>query len=50
MFVRVYAPDGVFRALTPKYPRPGSREASVGAGAFVLYGRGQASAGEGCGV
>ena len=49
-FVRVYALDGVFRALTPKCPRPGSREASVGAGAFVLYGRGQASAGEGCGV
>lgn len=50
LFVRVYAPDGGFRAMTPKYPRPGSREASVGAGAFVLYGRGQASAGEGCGV
>ena len=45
-FVRVYAPDGVFRALTPKCPRPGSRDASVGAGAC----RGQASAGEGCGV
>ena len=50
LFVRVYTPDGVFRALTPKYPRPGSREASVGAGAFVLYDEGQASAGEGCGV
>src|SRR5699024_12514284 len=49
-FVRVYAPDGVFRALPPKRPRPGSCEASIGAGAFVLYDEGQASAGEGCGV